>query len=186
MFEFYVRFCFSFCFFFNDTATTEIYTLSLHDALPISMADAVLFVTDASQELTRTEVDFLRRARDLCDTVVCVLTKIDFYPAWRTIRQLDERHLADAGGVPLMAVSSSLRARAVKTNDTALNGESGFGELVSFVNERVAAGGAATVAAEAAAEVAAVCQQMEMQFDAERAALADPEAAKRVIGELTA
>src|SRR3712207_7543121 len=26
----------SLCFFFNDTATTEIYTLSLHDALPIS------------------------------------------------------------------------------------------------------------------------------------------------------
>src|SRR5262245_66400238 len=26
---------FRFCFFFNDTATTEIYTLSLHDALPI-------------------------------------------------------------------------------------------------------------------------------------------------------
>src|SRR5438270_3693678 len=24
------------CFFFNDTATTQIYTLSLHDALPIS------------------------------------------------------------------------------------------------------------------------------------------------------
>src|SRR2546422_11598886 len=30
-----VLYCFSF-FFFNDTATTEIYTLSLHDALPIS------------------------------------------------------------------------------------------------------------------------------------------------------
>src|SRR5262245_63142610 len=28
--------CCSACFFFNDTATTEIYTLSLHDALPIS------------------------------------------------------------------------------------------------------------------------------------------------------
>src|SRR3712207_7307274 len=27
---------FEFFFFFNDTATTEIYTLSLHDALPIS------------------------------------------------------------------------------------------------------------------------------------------------------
>src|SRR3712207_8373110 len=26
------------CFFFNDTATTEIYTLSLHDALPICTA----------------------------------------------------------------------------------------------------------------------------------------------------
>ena len=33
-----VFFCFYLClfvFFFNDTATTEIYTLSLHDALPI-------------------------------------------------------------------------------------------------------------------------------------------------------
>ena len=30
-----VFFFFSFFFFFNDTATTEIYTLSLHDALPI-------------------------------------------------------------------------------------------------------------------------------------------------------
>src|SRR5256885_11085794 len=30
--------CMSLFFFFNDTATTEIYTLSLHDALPISRA----------------------------------------------------------------------------------------------------------------------------------------------------
>src|SRR5205809_8119565 len=29
-------------FFFNDTAPTEIYTLSLHDALPISLAPSVL------------------------------------------------------------------------------------------------------------------------------------------------
>src|SRR5258708_40249507 len=29
----------SFIFFFNDTATTEIYTLSLHDALPIFVQD---------------------------------------------------------------------------------------------------------------------------------------------------
>src|SRR2546423_522140 len=31
-----LRLLYSFFFFFNDTATTEIYTLSLHDALPIS------------------------------------------------------------------------------------------------------------------------------------------------------
>src|SRR2546426_8627290 len=30
-----------FFFFFNDTATTEIYTLSLHDALPISLCSVV-------------------------------------------------------------------------------------------------------------------------------------------------
>src|SRR3712207_6902981 len=34
-------------FFFNDTATTEIYTLSLHDALPISVWNSMLpAVTD--------------------------------------------------------------------------------------------------------------------------------------------
>src|SRR2546423_15718054 len=31
-----------FFFFFNDTATTEIYTLSLHDALPISLSAVML------------------------------------------------------------------------------------------------------------------------------------------------
>src|SRR5256885_14873804 len=37
----YVKEIFDFIFFFfNDTATTEIYTLSLHDALPICAGDA--------------------------------------------------------------------------------------------------------------------------------------------------
>src|SRR2546425_11344009 len=35
------RLLFSIFFFFNDTATTEIYTLSLHDALPISQEELV-------------------------------------------------------------------------------------------------------------------------------------------------
>src|SRR6478609_11970024 len=36
MIYFQIYLNFPFFFFFNDTATTEIYTLSLHDALPIS------------------------------------------------------------------------------------------------------------------------------------------------------
>src|SRR2546426_8296050 len=35
---------FFFFFFFNDTATTEIYTLSLHDALPIYQLDVATLV----------------------------------------------------------------------------------------------------------------------------------------------
>src|SRR5688572_32644937 len=41
-------FFFFFFFFFNDTATTEIYTLSLHDALPISSPSTVMRPTMAS------------------------------------------------------------------------------------------------------------------------------------------
>ena len=39
----------SFCFFFNDTATTEIYTLSLHDALPICTRPMVHHLENAFQ-----------------------------------------------------------------------------------------------------------------------------------------
>src|SRR6266496_6728942 len=39
----FLFFPFFFFFFFNDTATTEIYTLSLHDALPISWSVSGFF-----------------------------------------------------------------------------------------------------------------------------------------------
>src|SRR2546429_1701720 len=47
-------------FFFNDTATTEIYTLSLHDALPISVMNAVV----VRQELGRA-LEPLGSSRDV-------------------------------------------------------------------------------------------------------------------------
>src|SRR5258708_31537929 len=40
---------FFFFFFFNDTATTEIYTLSLHDALPISAKRAAVQINNSRQ-----------------------------------------------------------------------------------------------------------------------------------------
>jgi gas vesicle protein len=152
----------------------------------ISMADAVLFVTDASQEFTRTELEFMRQARASCETIACVLTKTDFYPAWRRIRDLNRSHLDRAvPGVPLMAVSSTLRTRAVKTGDTAMNQESGFADLVAYVNERIGGGAAGRRATEAAAEVMGVCDQLLTQFESEKAVLADPAEAQRVIQVLT-
>src|SRR5438477_1480548 len=51
----------SFSFFFNDTATTEIYTLSLHDALPISSmriekicASSILATSSTASPFTRS------------------------------------------------------------------------------------------------------------------------------------
>jgi dynamin family protein len=152
----------------------------------VSLANAVIFVTDAAQELTRSELDFLRQARDLCPTVVCVLTKIDFYPAWRRIRELDESHLRAGLDVPVIAVSSTLRTMAVKANDAALNTESGFADLVRFVTDQVGGGVANRLAAQAGQEVAGVCDQIGAQFEAERAALADPAAAAEVIADLMA
>ena len=54
-------------FFFNDTATTEIYTLSLHDALPIlrEVAEHVMLVDLARNDVARVCAPGTRRVRDL-------------------------------------------------------------------------------------------------------------------------
>src|SRR3712207_7053748 len=51
-------------FFFNDTATTEIYTLSLHDALPISDVGGVLLAT-ARDDLVADGVELATEFLDL-------------------------------------------------------------------------------------------------------------------------
>ncbi len=151
-----------------------------------SMADALLFVTDASQELTRSELDFLAQARQMCPTVVCVQTKTDFYPAWRKVRDLNQAHLTAAGtDIPIIPVSSTLRSRAVAANDTDLNNESGFPELISFIRDRVRGDATTRLASEAAAGVVAVAEQIISQFESEKAALADPAAAQQVVAQLT-
>src|SRR5437773_11583404 len=51
---------FCFFFFFNDTATTEIYTLSLHDALPIlkmiGVSNLQSFIASMTQKLTLSDI----------------------------------------------------------------------------------------------------------------------------------
>ena len=44
-------------FFFNDTATTEIYTLSLHDALPISLSRHILTYREVAEKRRETGDD---------------------------------------------------------------------------------------------------------------------------------
>src|SRR3712207_8430915 len=50
-------------FFFNDTATTEIYTLSLHDALPISMPGDIAVFAKANFRNSSTAFGIKRTDR---------------------------------------------------------------------------------------------------------------------------
>src|SRR2546430_13061193 len=52
-------------FFFNDTATTEIYTLSLHDALPISLQSGDSVVTQVPRRQPRAPHQAVSRRRAL-------------------------------------------------------------------------------------------------------------------------
>jgi hypothetical protein len=116
---------------------SSVHTTSTLAALPT--ADAVLLVSDASQEYSEPEIDFLRQAMKLCPNIACVLTKIDLYPQWRRIAELDRVHLAGAAvHADLLPVSSTLRLRAMRTEDSQLAQESGFPALVRYLLDAVA------------------------------------------------
>ena len=153
------------------------------NALP--MADAVLFVSDASQEYSGPELEFLDTARRSCPNVVGALTKTDFYPEWRKILELDREHLATRGlDFPVLTLSSELRRLAVEQGDARLNQESGFADLERFLRDDVAAGGERLVLDGVKAVAVRVVDEIEEQYRAEHTALSDPEAQQRRLAEL--
>jgi signal recognition particle receptor subunit beta len=93
-------------------------------------ADALIFVTDASAELSAPEIEFLRLAVERCPQVVVALTKTDLYPQWQKIADLDRQHLGNVlNDVPLIPVSAVAAVSALRQRDEALAGESGIPEL---------------------------------------------------------
>lgn len=163
----------------------SVHTASTVAELPT--ADAVLLVSDASQEYSEPEMSFLRKAMKLCPNVGAVLTKTDLYPEWRRIADLDRRHLAAAGvDAQLLPVSSSLRLHATRSEDTELNAESGFPELIAFLRHRVVGQATQLSRRSVSHDVLSVTEQLSMVLDAELRAQQDPDRSQALIGELEA
>jgi GTPase SAR1 family protein len=100
-------------------------------------AHGLIFVTDASAELNAVELQFLREAIGKCPGIVVALTKIDLYPEWRRILDINRRHLARIGDIPVAAVSSQLRVEGLTRTDADLNTASGIPDLMILLRTRV-------------------------------------------------
>lgn len=161
---------------------------SPHHAVTVSSlprAHAVLFLSDASRELTAAELRFLRIVRELCPAVVFVLTKVDLYPQWRRILELDAGHLAASGiEVDIIAVSSELRTVAARSADQEMNVESGFPVLVRRLQGVVGDAERASLHA-IGLHVGSAVGQLEAALKARRRALIHPESSKELVAELT-
>ncbi|MFP1601471.1 dynamin family protein [Microbacterium sp. 2216-1] len=157
---------------------------SLATLAALSSAHAVLLVSDASQEYTEPEVQFLQHAMRISPNVAAVLAKTDLYPEWRRIERIDREHLTGHDDVPIFSVSSDLRLLAAELQDRTLNEESGFPALVTHLRREVL--GRAEVIHERSAvhELASVVDQLEMSLKAELNALVNPEDTPRMIAEL--
>ena len=148
-------------------------------------ADAVLLVSDASQEYTAPELDFLATAMRLCPNVAGVITKTDLYPHWRRITELDRGHLAAAGiTADLFPVSSVLRLEAVRSEDAELNAESGFAALVTFLRSEVLARADDLDRRSTSQDVLAVADQLGATMRAELAAQQNPQHAAALVSDL--
>jgi replication fork clamp-binding protein CrfC len=148
-------------------------------------ADAMLFVSDASQEFTAPELRFLRQALDICPVAATIATKTDLYPFWRQVIDADTAHLRRAGlELPVIPVSSLLRSHAVQTGDKELNEESNFPAIVSFLSGRVLSREDDRVRDQVVAEICAAAEHLNFSIGSELAALKDPDQARRLTVDL--
>ncbi|MBK5305673.1 MAG: dynamin family protein [Frankiaceae bacterium] len=153
----------------------------------LPFADALVFVSDASAELSAPELEFLQRARELCPTVLFALTKTDLHASWRRVADLNAGHLshADVELVPL-PVSSQLRTLAVARSDETLNRSSGFPALYGELSGRVLRPAKQLAARRAVDEAQAGATQLETTLRSELSALTDPEAAAQTASQAAA
>ncbi|WP_374612521.1 dynamin family protein, partial [Gordonia sp. (in: high G+C Gram-positive bacteria)] len=151
----------------------------------VAAADAVLVVSDASQEFTAPEMSFLQQVAGLCPTIACLITKTDLYPHWRAIVDADRTHLHTAGlDIPLLPVSSVLRTHALRLGDEKLNAEAGFLDLYRYLRERVVSTARQATRTTVATDLRVVSEHLALTLGSELAALRDPETAGRAVGAL--
>jgi len=87
----------------------------------VANAPSRKYFSDASAELSAPELEFLRRAIELCPSVLFAQTKTDLFANWQKILDLNRGHLERNGiNIPVVPVSSSLRTEALARKDRSL------------------------------------------------------------------
>ena len=148
-------------------------------------ADALLFVSDASQEFTEPEMRFLRQAVEICPVAATIATKTDLYPFWRRVVDADTAHLRSARlNLPVIPVSSLLRSHAVSAGDKELNDESNFPALVNFLSEQVLSRENDRTRDHVLDEIRSAAEHLSLSVGSELSALNDPVQARRLTEDL--
>jgi len=161
------------------------HTLTTLTALPT--ADAMLLVSDASQEYTEPEIRFLRQAMRITPSVIGVLSKTDLYPEWRRVAELDRGHLSQVSTeIPLFPVSSDLRLEAARQQDGELNNESGFPGLISHLRTEIVGKAERIQRRSVSQDLLSVAENLRLSLQSELAALEDPQGTPAMIAGLEA
>ncbi|UTT71592.1 dynamin family protein [Arthrobacter sp. DNA4] len=159
------------------------HTLTTLTALPT--ADAMLLVSDASQEYTEPELRFLRQAMRITPSVAAVLSKTDLYPDWRRVEELDRNHLDQvAPDIPLFPLSADLRLEASRLQDAELNAESGFPALVSHLRNDIVGKAQRIQRRSVSQDLLSVTENLRLSLQSELDALENPDGTPQMLAAL--
>jgi hypothetical protein len=159
------------------------HTLTTLTALPT--ADAMLLVSDASQEYTEPELRFLRQAMRITPSVAAVLSKTDLYPDWRRVEELDRNHLDQVSpDIPLFALSADLRLEASRLQDAELNAESGFPALVSHLRNDIVGKAQRIQRRSVSQDLLSVTENLRLSLQSELDALENPDGTPQMLAAL--
>jgi hypothetical protein len=148
----------------------------------LPFADGLIFVSDASAELSAPEVDFLRRAIELCPAVVFAQTKIDLYASAERIQALNVAHLQRQGiDIPVVGASSTLRDEALARRDRELNDRCGIPDLVQLLSDRIVGPAKETAADRSANDARSIASMVRSGLESERSMIGDPAATKAAV-----
>ena len=160
---------------------------SVHGSATMAMlpsADAILLVSDAAAEYSRPELEFLRQAGLVCPNVACVLTR--------------STCTRSGSGSPNWTAATCARPASTRSccppprccgctpwgRGHALNAESGFPALVTFLRERVLGQSVRLANRAAANDVVTIAAQLAVGMRAELAVCENPERAHQLDAEL--
>jgi replication fork clamp-binding protein CrfC len=148
-------------------------------------ADALLMVSDTSQEFIEPEMTFIRQALEICPVATILATKTDLYPHWREIVDANVAHLRRAGiDTPIVPVSAVLRSHAISLNDKELNEESNFPAIVKFLSEKVLSRENDRVRDQVLTEVRSAAEHLTLAVSSELASINDPSERERLTADL--
>src|SRR5678815_2505236 len=100
---------------------------------------------------------------------VCVVTKIDTYPEWRRIVELDVGHLKRIGAANrVLPLAAPLRHYALRTGSAEVDEESGYPRLAKLLRDSVVGRKEVLATRTAAVAVIAGITQIESALQAEQ------------------
>lgn len=141
----------------------------------VPQADIVVMVSDATQELTQPELQFLKNAIALCPRTVCVVSKTDLQHHWRDIVQANAEHFAAADiDIDIIETSAVLHEHALRELDGALREEARIDHLAKHLSRTMGGDVIASRHRAIAHDLRGVAEHLALTIEAELSSFTDP------------